>query len=58
MEKLVGNLRGNLHRLLAMTAEARETDQWGQEHLRNNAIQLLVEAEDLVELLHRTANEG
>jgi hypothetical protein len=53
----VRHLRGNLYRLLAMTEET-VGDKWGQEHRRNNALQLLSEAEDLIDLLYRTANEG
>lgn len=58
METQLNRLRGNLYRLLAITAEAGTSERWGQEHLRNNALQLLSEAEDVVDLLHRTANEG
>lgn len=57
MEMHLRILRGNLYRLLAFSHELTN-DDWGKPALKNLLMQLLGEAEDCVDLMHRKANEG
>jgi hypothetical protein len=53
--KRLNELRGLLHNLLAVTYQ--ESD-WSLGAVKNEAMHLLAEAEELVDLLHHAANEG